>query len=294
MSPDIKVDEGKPKKQIVGKLCLVVSVIICVLVTSMYILLVFTTYIFLGMESIGIAFACILLLGFALFFCIIGISKEKKRKRAFAEMYVSIFFATVMLSFLYISFFPAGIVPRFLRAYKFKRSCDCEFWLDYPEGKAVDIRSLYTFMFIRFGTVVYEGEPNSFESQEVIDFAESHGWKYHCYVDLKACDFADYKAGKLEDNYEDNYQLFEVFRYLTSYNGSPLDFEEDCRILVFDGGSRIGIASFVLVSDDGSRMMIRYSDPLLPDGPVEGIFLGPGFDELCVRPTGTGNSIEGR
>ena len=291
MSPDIKVGEGKSGKPLIRKLCLVISVIICILVTSVYILLVFASYIFLGMESIGVAFTCVLLLGFTLFFCIIGTSNEKKRKRAFVKMYVSIFFATVTLSFLYISFFPAGTVPRFLRAYKFKRSCDCGFWLDYPEGKAVDIQSRYTFLFIRFGTVLYEGEPNGFEYQEVIDFAESHGWKYHCYVDLEAGDFMDYKVGKLEENYEDSYQLFDVFYYLTAYNYSPLSFETDCRVLVFDGGSVIGIASFVLVSNDGSRMMIRYSNPILPDGPRE-LWLTPGFDELCVRPTSAGNSIQ--
>jgi len=287
MSSDIKVCEGESKKPVFGILCLVISVIVCALATFAYIPFVVPAILFLEIGFIGFALACILSVSLALLFCVIGILQERHRKLAVISLCICIFFATVILPFRYISFSPPGTVPRFLRSYKFGRSCDCGFWLDYPKGKPVDIQSQNTHVFIRFGTVLYEGDSNSFGSQEVIDFAESHGWKYHCYVSLKASDFTDYKDGKLEDSFP----LFEVFHYLTAYNGSPLNFEEDCRVLVFDGGSGIGIASFVLVSDDGNRMMIRYNNPVLPDGPSE-LWLTPGFDELCVRPASTGHSIQ--
>ncbi len=229
------------------------------------------------MGLLGFFVACLLFVSPVLALFSVAIRRKSGRGIAWTGLVLAILCATIVLPVRLITYTPAGSVPNVFREYKFRKACPCGFWLDFDKKHMTDVQSQYMIILVKFGTVRFESDPNTYNRQKVIDYAEQNGWVYKCSVSLTNEDFKKFN----KKMYEDWDPVGDILICIGFQNRSPFWIETDCELLAFDTGSRLGTASFVMLSKDGGEMVVRYSDPLLPDGPHD-FLLPPSFYEETV------------
>lgn len=208
----------------------------------------------------------------SLIVCLLGLVSKKRRKRSLYGILITCV-SLILLLFAFITFTPPGSIPPPLNAYKFKRACpQAVFWLDYKQELINDIRSQNILILACQGAIHYCGELDEFRKQDVVDYAEANGWKFHFELPLFKDDFIHYK----EKTMDPKTAIWEVMLFLYR---SPIIFKEDCEVLVFDTGQIHGDASFIFISKDGSQMIVYYENPSRPD-PAMKFWLPDGFEEL--------------
>ncbi len=210
----------------------------------------------------------------SLIVCLLGLGSKKRRKRSLYGILITCV-SLILLLFAFITFTPPGSIPPPLNVYKFKRACSqAAFWLDFKKEAIVDIQSQNTFILVRHGAIHYRTEPGSFQAQEIIDFAEANGWKYHLSLPLFEEDFK-----KLENNSFDEYREADLAAVMFYFIYAPIQINTDCKVLAFETGNVHGYASAIFISDDGSEMVVYYYSPSVPD-PAMKFWLPFGFEEL--------------
>ncbi|MHC4664607.1 MAG: hypothetical protein ACYS9T_01450 [Planctomycetota bacterium] len=225
----------------------------------------------------GLLFSCGLIASPVIVFCIWALYWKAHRGLTLFGLSLTLLAALVILPVRFITFTAAGSVPYPLNIYKFRRACRSHFWLEYDKAHMVDVQSQNTLILTGFGSIHFKAEPGTYKSEEIIAYAQQHGWIYHVKFSLPKDTF-----GKLEDDSSsgDRDALAAVAHYLRAYNAAPFWIKENCVVLAFETENVLGIASFVMITKDGSEVVVRYNDPLLPD-PAHDFWLPPVFEEFA-------------
>jgi hypothetical protein len=274
------MEKTKPKEAKVrrryfwGVFCFCVGVVI-VLAALTYVPHFLFLFFCIEMGLVGFFLACFLFVSPVLALFSVAIWRKSGRVIAWIGLVLAILCTTVVLPVRLITYTPAGSVPNAFREYKFRKACPCGFWLDFDKKHMTDIQSQYTIILVRFGTVRFESDPNTYDRQKVIDYAELNGWIYKCSIFLSESNLRDYYSKELPFGSPIKWALGA----LKSYNYTELIWLEDCDVLLFDAKTQHGMPAYVLISGDGSKMEIRYANPRLPD-PGHEFWIPDGFDEL--------------
>lgn len=207
-------------------------------------------------------------------YCIHGLINKRNRKLAITGLLVNISIV-IILFFLLITFTPPGSIPYPLNIHKFKRACpEALFWLDFDRAHIEQVQSQRLLIFGTIGTVHFISSPNAYPAEQVIQYAEANGWKYH--VSIPASKFQAFLNTKEEDlSWEEL-----IFRYdMTSMN--PLSFlmEQNDTVLIFETANYLGIPSLAILSKSQNELRIYYNNQARPD-PSEDFTLPQSFYEF--------------
>ncbi|MHC4292586.1 MAG: hypothetical protein ACYTEU_14430 [Planctomycetota bacterium] len=209
-------------------------------------------------------------------FLIHGLIKKRNQKLAITGVFCTLA-ATVLLFLTLITFTPPGSMPHPLNIYKFKRACpEAAFWLDYDKEHIINFKSLSAIVLAKFGTIYYSDQPDTYNETNIIDHAENNGWKYHFKIHLTKNDFENYHSNSFSE-FEN--LAVDCIWYIKAYTREPFAFEQDCDVLIFETGNVHGIASYILIPNDKSKMEIRFTSPALPD-PAMKFWVPDQFTEL--------------
>ena len=210
-----------------------------------------------------------LLLFISLIFSVHGLIKNRNRKLAITGILVNIF-SIILLFFLFITFTPPGSMPYPLNIYKFKRSCpQATFWLDFDKEHVAEVQSLYTVIIAKYAAVSFHTN-NSYNTENIIEYAEKNGWKHHCSFPLFEKDFQKFDSKTLDSDNEEEDLLMEVICYCIYQ--SLIILKEDCNVLVFDTDDPLGYPSYAFISKNNSEFIIFYQNPVLPDSHTDYFF----------------------
>ncbi len=202
----------------------------------------------------------------SLIFCVHGLIKSRGRKFSAIGLLINLI-ATVSLFFIFITFTTPGSMPYPLNVYKFKRALECDFWLNYDKEHIIDVQSQNTIIISKQGAIHFQATPNTYKTNSVIKYAEDHGWKYHLSVKLTKEDFEIYE----KENWD--WDVINLLRL------SPILLKENCTVLVFETGHIHGMASYIMISEDLSEMVVFFYNARLPD-PAMKFWISEGFKEL--------------
>jgi len=223
---------------------------------------------------IGFAIALVGLVTFglaaipAVIFCIIGLRRKKHRKLAGIGLAICLLDFCILL-FCIFPLTPPGSMLYPLNLAKYRLVCKNRFWLDYDKAHAEKVQSRYMLIFGSYGKIHFKAEKvGRYKGDDIIKFAEQHGWVYAGQLHLTKEDFSRYfddwrKLAK--ENGDLRHAIYEV----TSYIRKPLFFQDSCTVLAFDAGNIHGVPSYVMILDDGSQMAVyanhrRFPDPAYP------------------------------
>lgn len=215
-----------------------------------------------------------LLLFLSVAYCIHGLIKKKNRKLAIAGLLTN-FFIVIFLFFLLITQTPPGWMPYPLNFYKFKRACPkAVFWLDFDRAHIEQVQSQRFLFFGSVGAVHFTSSPNAYMTQQVIQYAEANGWKFH--VSVPASKFQTFL-----DTDEYDLSLEEViFRYeIMSIHPLTILMEENDSILIFETENYLGVPSLAVLSEKRNKLRLYYNNPFRPD-PASKFSLPQSFYEL--------------
>lgn len=219
----------------------------------------------------------LILCGASLVLCSYGLFTNTDRKLAITGLSIN-GCAIVLFFFIFIGLTPPGSVPYPLSVYKLKRACpEAAFWHDFDYDHISRIKSQYTIIITKHAAISFLSEPNTYATEKIIHYAEKNGWEYKCILPLCKTDFDKYDSKTLNQNLEAEGLLAEVLFW---FYQSPIILKEDCDVLAFDSGSRLGYPAYAFISKDKSKLVIYYQDPILPD-PASEFWLPLGYEDLC-------------
>lgn len=266
--------EKKNKAAIIG--FILSGLLFITSLTEIYDLVFFFTMWIYGRSILLFFLICFLLASPGIIFSIFGFRQKKQRIFAWLGLSIGIFCSFVVLPVRHITFIPGNSLPHALEDYKFRKACPkgC-FWLDYDKGNIISMISRNTGILICFGEINYQGKPGSYLDEDIIQFAEKNGWKYHLTVSLTNEDFVKF----FNRSFTKDDIIPDIIACLDDYCPTPLWIKQDCNILVFETENSYGLPSFVMITKDGSKLSVRHGNPALPDG-THGFILYPGFYDL--------------
>ena len=79
---------------------------------------------------------------------------------------------------------------------------------------------------------------------------------------------------------EKDLKLLEVFYSLDSYSRSPFWILDDVIVLGFDTGNVYGIPAYIMLSSDGSKMLVIASQPIRVPDPARPFKLPEAFENI--------------
>jgi len=162
-----------------------------------------------------------------------------------------------------------------MNLYKFRIVSQSNFWLEFDPDHLTKAQC----QFILGGTnsiLSFKSEPAAYNSEDIITFAQNHGWVYVGQLQLTKTDFKTYLEvyeGHTYPTYPDNHydlsekikkhqeMMFEVFFYLTLGENRQFWIKDDCTVIAFE---KIR-PRFIMLSADGSKMIVIDSFNLRPD-----------------------------
>ncbi len=219
---------------------------------------------------------CLLIAAPGLVFSFFGLRRKKGKIFAWMALSLSFFCVFIFIPFRHITFLPPGSLPRALEIYKFHKACPYgSFWLNYDKANISNVLCQNTGILVSFGAINFKAKQDSYHEEDVIRFAEQNGWKYHLKVSLATEDFVKFS----KRNFTEDELVPPIIFSLDDYCYVPLWIEQDCNVMAFETPKCNGLPSYVIITKDGSKMDIRYGNPILPDGP-HGFILANEFYEL--------------
>ena len=127
------------------------------------------------------------------------------------------------------------------------------------------------------------GKSQTFDPDEIIAFAEKNNWLFQSKAELTKSDFAKFldEKGHViwldiesyfscfddDENYNQGKKMYEqdkkksdLLREMTMFPGGfTMWIQQDCTVLSFDTGNRIGMSSHVAINRDGTEMAVYYN-----------------------------------
>lgn len=166
-------------------------------------------------------------------------------------------------------------MPYPLNIYKFKRACPkATFWLDFDKEHIEQIQSQSLFIFGGISTVHFTSSSNKYTTEQVIQYAEGNGWKYH--VSVPASEFQDF----LNANEDDLSMEDVMFRCdITSMNPLTFLMGQYDSVLIFETENYLGIPSLAIMSKDQDKLRVYYNNQARPD-PARNFSLPQSFQEF--------------
>lgn len=266
--------ESHTKKANTGKIGFVFSLALLAVSILLFIPPVFFIFVFVTFLMPYVLLCPLILL--TLCFLIHGLFKNRNRKLAIIGLFCTLA-ATILLFLTLITLTPPDSMPHPLNIYKFKRACpEAAFWLDYDKEHIINFKSLSAIVLTKFGTIYCSDQPDTYNETKIIDYAENNGWKYHFKIQLAKNDFENYHSNSFSE-FEN--LAADCIWYIQAYTRIPFAFEEDCEVLIFETGNVHGIASYILISKNKSKMEVRFTNPALPD-PAMKFWVPDQFSEL--------------
>ena len=197
----------------------------------------------------------------ALILSLIGIRRKKQRKLAVAGLVICLCF--LFLQILFVT--PMGSVPYPLNLLKYRIVCESHFWLGFDKEHLVEAESRRTFLFWgSVGSIHFKaGQKDFYDPNQIISYAEKHGWVYGGKLHMTKEDFSRFSADWEKPADDLDVAIHEV----TGYIRSPLWITDDCTVLAFDTGQSQGLPSYVMINDEQSQMAVYANHGLYPDGP---------------------------
>jgi hypothetical protein len=254
-------NQTETKKINTGKIGFILSLALLAVSILLFIPSIFFIFVFVTFLMPYVLLCPFILLIF--FFLIHGFIKSRSRKLAIAGLF-STLVAIVLLFSTLITLTTPGSMPYPLNIYKFKRACpEAAFWLDYDKGHIVNLNSFSAMVLAKYGTIHYSDRSEKYKEVEIIKHAENNGWKYHLKVRLHKNDFNDFHKDYIFEESE-NFGA-DCIWYIQAYCHVPFSIEEDCDVLIFETGNVHGIPSYILISNNKSKMEVRFASPALPD-----------------------------
>lgn len=228
----------------------------------------------LGMAGIC-SFGLTALPGFVL--CLIGIFRKSYRVLSWIGLFVCLF--GLLLPSVWT---PPGTIPYPLSVAKYCLNAP-SFWVNYDVLRLRKAQSQYWFFGGAGGALYFRAnKAETFDPNEVIAFAEKHNWHFQNRTRLTKDDFdmflnekghviwldeGPYLSGveNVKDYdqaikiYERDNQKTSLLRGMTMFPGGfTLWIQQDCDVLSFDTGNRIGASSHVVINRDGTEMAVYY------------------------------------
>lgn len=213
----------------------------------------------------------------SIIYCIHGLIRKRNRKLATTGLLINAIIV-IFLFFLLITLTPPGSIPYPLNIYKFKRACPkAVFWLDFDRNNIELVQSQRLFIFGHVSTVHFASPSNTYTNQQIIQYAETTGWKYHLsipaskFLYILEADENDLSLKELE---------FKV--NLTAMNPISMAIEKGDKLLVFETGNYLGCPSFIVIPQNRNNLKVYYNNPSRPD-PRRDFWLPEMFYELSEK-----------
>lgn len=195
----------------------------------------------------------------------------------------------VVIGFLLCSFWLTYLVepdicfPNPYGVSKFAQNLNVRFWLGFDPMHMKNAQGAYWFFGGSGGAIYFTSKSATYNSQDIIKYAQNHGWKYKRENTLLATDFDKFVDSNNEvpyldrDDYfkstadydDDEYESVEKLYKLESekvyiiQNASmrsfPFWIRSDCDVLLFDTNNRTGALSSVFISKDGKSLAVYYN-----------------------------------
>jgi hypothetical protein len=186
--------------------------------------------------------------------------KKRSRKHASAGLFINIFII-LFLFFAFIEFTPPGSMPYPLNVYKFKKVCPpAVFWLNFDNVNLKKVKSGMAFL-SPYASLDYQRTSGKYSQDEVINFAEKNGWKYHLSIHITSENVHLFNR----NNQDLSLDELEFQTHLFLHNPISVNFHEGDILLIFKTTHYLEYPSFVLLSKDSNKLKVQYTYPVLPD-----------------------------
>ncbi|OHB59117.1 MAG: hypothetical protein A2Y12_12875 [Planctomycetes bacterium GWF2_42_9] len=223
---------------------------------------------------VGYIFAGAMTLFPGLIICIIAFFRKSNRFLAVIGVLLCLFWLVYLEA-------PDLLFPNPYGLTKFANNLDAKFWLWFEPLHLKNAQGAYWFFGGGGGALYFSSNSSKYNSQDVVAFAEKHGWKYESQSKFSTVDFNklvdaknkvryldiedylqstsdydvnDFKA--VEKVYESEKKKADILRNATMYT-FPLWICSDCDVLLFNTDNHL--PSPVFISSDGKSLAIYYN-----------------------------------
>jgi hypothetical protein len=213
-----------------------------------------------------------------LIYSVIGFRRKGHRVLASIGLVISLI-VICLLSLHILRTTEPGSVSYPINLVKYRLASKSHFWIDYDKTNIVGAKSHNNFLW-SFGTIHFDAnKPGCYKIDDVVDYAKKHEWIARGIIKLTKEDILLY----LEDRKqlaEKDLKLLEVFYSLGSYSRSPFWIIDDVTVLGFDTGNVYGIPAYIMLSGDGSEMVVIASQPIRVPDPASPFKLPEAFENI--------------
>ena len=213
-----------------------------------------------------------------LIYSVIGIRRKRHRILASIGLIISLI-VICLLSLHILRTTKLGSVSYPINLIKYRLASKSHFWIDYDKTHIVGAKSHNNFLW-SFGTIHFDAnKPGYYKIDDVVDYAKQHEWINRGKLKLAKEDILLYLEDQ-EKLAEKDLKLLVLFYSLDSYSHLPFWILDDVIVLGFDTGNVYGIPAYVMLSSDGSEMVVIASQPIRVPDPARPFKLPEAFENI--------------
>lgn len=203
-------------------------------------------------------------------FCLLALCRKKARLLPLFGLLLS---ASVWAIVLYVFAFlgPTGSAPNFLNRHKFIKQCPrSAFWLDYDPDHLEKLGVPALFSGSGASLLFVSAAEHAYEPENLIAFAQDHGWQYVGRAELKKSHLLDYihfRHRTLNPSFpRSDPNVFENLYFIFANNFGDIWLNDSCTALAFNSNHGAGVASYVFIENNQETMLVHgNADAFIPD-----------------------------
>lgn len=228
------------------------------------------------LAVVGYVFTGALTLFPGLIICVIAFFRKSNRILAVIGILLCLFWFTYLAE-------PNLLFPNPYGLIQFTNNFKATFWAGFDPIHVKNAQGAYWFFGGSGGMLYFSSKSSNYNSQDVIKYAQNHGWKYESQNKLSAADFNNFVDAKnkvrylnIEDYfkptsdydvndfnsvqkvYESEKGKADILRS-ASMNTFPFWIRSDCDVLLFNTNNVTGALSSVFISRDGKSLAVYYN-----------------------------------
>ena len=213
-----------------------------------------------------------------LIYSVIGFRRKGHRVLASIGLVISLIVICLLSLHIFRTTEP-GSVPYPINLIKYRLASKSHFWIDYDKTHIKGAKSHNNFLW-SFGTIHFDADkPGFYKFDDVVNYAKQHGWISRGKLKLAKEDILLYLEDK-DKLAEKDLKLLEIFYSLYSYSRLPFWIIDDVAVLGFDTGNIYGVPAYIMLSDDGSEMVVLVSQPIRVPDPASPFKLPEAFENI--------------